>query len=57
MSSSDITRILTAMGQGQATAEELLPSVYAELRHLATAKLAHEPPGQTLQPTALVREA
>ena len=38
-------------------AEELLPLVYQELRRLATHKLANEPPGQTLQPTALVHEA
>jgi RNA polymerase sigma factor (TIGR02999 family) len=31
--------------------------VYAELRRLAAAKLAHEQPGQTLQATALVHEA
>lgn len=37
-------------------AEELLPLVYAELRSLAAHKLAHEAPGQTLQPTALVHE-
>jgi RNA polymerase sigma factor (TIGR02999 family) len=38
-------------------AEELLPLVYEELRRLASGKLAHERPGQTLQPTALVHEA
>lgn len=38
-------------------AEELLPLVYAELRHLAAQKLSHEKPGQTLQATALVHEA
>jgi RNA polymerase sigma factor (TIGR02999 family) len=35
----------------------LLPFVYEELRRLAAAQLAHEPGGQTLQPTALVHEA
>lgn len=39
------------------SAEELLPLVYQELRHLAAAKMARETPGQTLQPTALVHEA
>jgi len=38
-------------------AEDLLLLVYAELRSLAARKLAHEAPGQTLQPTALVHEA
>jgi len=42
--------------QGQA-AEELLPLLYAELRRLAQARMARLPPGNTLQPTALVHEA
>lgn len=46
------------MGSGdKSAAKELLPLVYDELRALATARLAHEAPGQTLQPTALVHEA
>jgi RNA polymerase sigma factor (TIGR02999 family) len=39
------------------SAAELLPVLYAELRRLATALTARLPPGQTLQPTALVHEA
>jgi RNA polymerase sigma factor (TIGR02999 family) len=35
----------------------LLPLVYDELRKLAAAQMAHEKPGQTLSPTALVHEA
>ena len=55
---SDVTRILTAIEQGDAKAsEELLPLVYHELRRMAGHKLAGERPGQTLQPTALVHEA
>lgn len=38
-------------------AEELFPLLYEELRRLAAHKMAHEKPGQTLQPTALVHEA
>ena len=38
-------------------AAELLPVVYAELRRLAAALTGSLPPGQTLQPTALVHEA
>jgi RNA polymerase sigma factor (TIGR02999 family) len=39
-------------------AAQLLPLVYDDLRRLATHRLAHEPPGQTLdEPTALVHEA
>ena len=55
---SDVTRILTAIEQGDPTAaEQLLPLVYAELRKLAAQKLVQEAPGQTLQATALVHEA
>jgi RNA polymerase sigma factor (TIGR02999 family) len=54
---SDVTEILSAIEQGQARADELLPLVYEELRKLAAARMAHESPGQTLQPTALVHEA
>jgi RNA polymerase sigma factor (TIGR02999 family) len=43
-------------GDRQAAAD-LLPQVYAELRRLAAWHLAKEPPGQTLQATALVHEA
>jgi RNA polymerase sigma factor (TIGR02999 family) len=43
-------------GEAQAAAE-LLPVVYAELRRLAAALTGRLPPGQTLQPTALVHEA
>ena len=45
---SDLTRLPAA---------QLLPLVYDELRALAAARLAAEPSGQTLQPTALVHEA
>jgi RNA polymerase sigma factor (TIGR02999 family) len=55
---SDVTRILSAIEQGDpSAAEELLPLVYEELRQLAAQKLAQEMPGQTLQATALVHEA
>jgi RNA polymerase sigma factor (TIGR02999 family) len=55
---SDVTRILSAIEQGDPhAAEQLLPLVYDELRKLAAAKLAQEKPGQTLQATALVHEA
>ena len=39
------------------TAAELLPLVYEELRRLASARMARQFPGQTLQATALVHEA
>src|SRR5438093_10412258 len=57
-SMSEVTRILSAIEQGDPTAaEQLLPLVYDELRKLAAQKLAHEKPGQTLDATALVHEA
>jgi RNA polymerase sigma factor (TIGR02999 family) len=55
---SDVTRILESIERGDSgSAEALLPLVYDELRRLATARMAQEPAGQTLQPTALVHEA
>jgi RNA polymerase sigma factor (TIGR02999 family) len=55
---SDVTLILQAAGRGDKQAsEELLPLVYEELRRLATARMARESAGHTLQPTALVHEA
>jgi RNA polymerase sigma factor (TIGR02999 family) len=55
---SDITSLLNAIPPGdRETPAQLLPLVYDELRKLAAQQLAHEAPGQTLQPTALVHEA
>jgi RNA polymerase sigma factor (TIGR02999 family) len=55
---SDVTRILSAIEQGDAgAAEQLLPLVYEELRKLAAQRMAQEKPAQTLQATALVHEA
>jgi len=55
---SDVTQILSQIESGDpAAAEQLLPLVYEELRKLATAKLAQEKPGHTLQATALVHDA
>ncbi len=54
----DVTRILSAIEQGDARAAELLlPLIYDELRQLAAEKMAAEKPGQTLEATALVHEA
>ena len=54
----DITLAFVAieMGDGRAR-ERLLEMVYDDLRAMARAKMAHEPAGHTLQPTALVHEA
>ncbi len=54
----ELTRLLQAAATGdRQAAAALLPRVYAELRALAAARLAHLPPGQTLQATALVHDA
>jgi RNA polymerase sigma factor (TIGR02999 family) len=54
----EVTRILSAIRNGNTqAAKELLPLVYDELRRLAALRMAHDAPGQTLQPTALVHEA
>jgi RNA polymerase sigma factor (TIGR02999 family) len=54
----DITLIIDAIRAGDPDAPaQLLPLVYDELRRLAAHRLAQQPPGQTLQPTALVHEA
>jgi hypothetical protein len=55
---NDATQILGAIDQGGPKAvEQLLPLVYDGLRDLAIHILGRVPPGQTLQPTALVHEA
>jgi RNA polymerase sigma factor (TIGR02999 family) len=55
---SQVTRILERAHAGDPkAADQLLPLVYDELRKLAASKMAQQPPGQTLQPTALVHEA
>ena len=53
-----VTEILCAVEAGDAGAsKKLLPIVYEELRKLAHSLMAKTPPGNTLQPTALVHEA
>jgi RNA polymerase sigma factor (TIGR02999 family) len=57
-SESKASAVLQAAQTGdRQAAAELLPLVYDELRKLAAQKLARQPPGQTLQPTAVVPEA
>jgi len=54
----DLSQIMDAFARGDPQpAGALLPQVYDELRRLAAQRLAHEEPGQTLEPTALVHEA
>ncbi|MCP3956829.1 MAG: sigma-70 family RNA polymerase sigma factor [bacterium] len=56
-----MTEIISGLsGAGEvdrATAQELFPVVYDELRRLAHGYMSRETPGHTLQPTALVHEA
>lgn len=53
-----ITQLLQAAGSGDSqAAADVLPLVYAELRALAQSRMGKIPPGQTLQPTALVHDA
>jgi len=55
---SEATILLSAVERGDPkAADQLLELVYQDLRRLANHKMAQEPPGQTLQPTALVHEA
>lgn len=55
---TDVTQILSRIESGDVKASaDLLPLVYEELHRLATARLVHERPNQTLGATALVHEA
>jgi len=54
----ELTQIMDALARGDPRAAgQLLPQVYDELRRLAAQRLQDEPPGQTLDATALVHEA
>jgi RNA polymerase sigma factor (TIGR02999 family) len=54
-----VTEVVVSLESGHRAdrADDLFPLVYDELRRLATSYMAHESPGHTLQPTALVHEA
>src|SRR5262245_38897733 len=57
---NEVTAILRAAESGAAAenvTEKLLPLIYEELRRLAAYRMSGQPPGQTLQATALVHEA
>ena len=58
MNSGEVTQMLHAVERGEAcAATDLLPLIYSELRRHAAVRMAREPAGQTMQPTALVHEA
>lgn len=53
----EVTQLLRAWGNGDGRAlEKLTPLVYEALRRTARAHMARQPPGHTLQATALVNE-
>ena len=53
-----VTQLLKAWSEGEAAAlEKIVPLVYQELHEMARRYMAHQRPGHTLQPTALVHEA
>ena len=57
-SGSAVTELLKRVNNGAPDAlNSLISAVYAELRRIAASMLRRTPPGQTLQPTALVHEA
>jgi RNA polymerase sigma factor (TIGR02999 family) len=54
---SEVTALLDRWSGGDREAlDELIPLIFEDVRELARRHLAHEPPGHTLQPTALVHE-
>lgn len=57
LASHPISDLLKAAGNGeQEAAERLWDVIYSELHRLAARKMDRLPPGQTLQPTAIVNE-
>jgi len=55
---NSVTLLLRQLRDGDEQAgEDLLRAVFCELRELARSRMRRLPPGQTLQPTALVHEA
>ncbi|MCO6046391.1 ECF-type sigma factor [Aeoliella sp. ICT_H6.2] len=55
---TDLTQLLLQAEEGDPlAAEQLLPTVYDELRFLASSRIRKELPGQTLAATDLVHEA
>ncbi|MEO7367755.1 MAG: sigma-70 family RNA polymerase sigma factor [Gemmatimonadaceae bacterium] len=57
-STRTVTELLRAWGQGDhAAVDELVPLVYQEMRRQAERYMRAQPPGHTLQTTALVHEA
>ncbi|MBI4906930.1 MAG: sigma-70 family RNA polymerase sigma factor [Acidobacteria bacterium] len=56
--SGEITRLLSLWAEGDESAlDRLMPLAYQELRQIAQYHWNRQPPGHTLQPTALIHEA
>jgi RNA polymerase sigma-70 factor, ECF subfamily len=55
---SEITRLLASVNEGDPEAlEQLIGTIYGEMRRMSAALMRREAAGHTLQPTALVNEA
>ena len=54
---SDVTKLLQAFQEEGVPSDELINSIYGELRRIASSQLKSEKSGLTLQSTALVHEA
>jgi RNA polymerase sigma factor (TIGR02999 family) len=58
MPAGNVTLLFSAWADGDEGAlRELMPLVYHELRRIAQHHMSGQPPGHTLQPTALIHEA
>jgi len=58
MPAGNVTLLFSAWADGdEGTLRELMPLVYHELRRIAQHHMSGQPPGHTLQPTALIHEA
>ena len=57
-SPDEVTELLMEWSNGeQAALDRLMPLVYEELRRIARGHMKYQPPGHTLQTTALIHEA
>ena len=57
-SADQVSELLVALSNGdQGALDKLMPLVYDELRRIAGRYMSHQPPGHTLQTTALIHEA
>jgi RNA polymerase sigma factor (TIGR02999 family) len=55
---NEVTILLSQIhGGNQQAVAQILPLIYKELRKIAAAMMRRQPPGHTLQPTAVVHEA